>query len=79
VHLNVIASGERGLPVRVHVHVAVNVHVPVRAALLKARRSAARGSGPDQREGQGGDRQLPARDPESAREAAKPGDDTQHD
>jgi ankyrin repeat protein len=48
-------------------------------ALLKARRSAARGSGPDQREGQGGDRQLPARDPESAREAAKPGDDPQHD
>ena len=49
-------------------------------ALLEARRrSGARGSGPDQREGQGGDRQLPARDPESAREAAKPGDDTQHD
>jgi ankyrin repeat protein len=48
-------------------------------ALLKARRSAARGSGPDQREGQGGDRQLPARDPQSAREAAKPGDGAQHD
>jgi len=42
--------------------------------LLDARRgSGAGGSGPDQREGQGGDRQLPARDPQSAREAAEPG------
>jgi uncharacterized protein len=48
-------------------------------ALLEARRSAARGSGPDQSEGQGGDRQLPARDPQSAREAAKPGGGPQHD
>ncbi len=48
-------------------------------ALLEARRSAARGSGPDQREGQGGDRQLPARDPQAAREAAKPGHGPEHD
>jgi len=49
-------------------------------ALLEARRrSGARGSGPDQREGQGGDRQLPARDPQAAHEAAKPGHDPQRD
>jgi hypothetical protein len=48
-------------------------------ALLEARRSAARGSRPDQREGQGGDRQLPAREPQSAREAAKPGHGPQRD
>jgi hypothetical protein len=48
-------------------------------ALLERRpRSGARGGGPDQREGQGGDRELPARDPQTAREAAKPGDRPQH-
>ena len=48
-------------------------------ALLERRRgSGARGGGPDQREGQGRDRELPARDPQTAREAAKPGDGPQH-
>jgi hypothetical protein len=46
---------------------------------LEAGRSAAGGSGPDERKGQGGDRQLPARDPQAAREAAKPGRDSQPD
>ena len=48
-------------------------------ALLEVdRRSGARGRGPDQRERQGGDRQLPARDPQAAREAAQPGHGAQH-
>lgn len=48
-------------------------------ALLERRPgSGARGGGPDQREGQRRDRELPARDPQTAREAAQPGDRPQH-
>jgi hypothetical protein len=48
-------------------------------ALLEARpRSGAGGSRPDEREGQGGDRQLPTRHPDPAREAAEPRDRPQH-
>ena len=43
------------------------------ALLAAPRRSGTRGSGPDQREGQPGDRHLPARDPQAAYEPAQPG------
>lgn len=47
-------------------------------ALLERRpASGARSGGPDQREGQRGDRDLPAREPQTAREAAQPGDGPQ--
>jgi len=47
-------------------------------ALIQARRSGASGRRPDEGEGQGGDGQLPARDPQPAREAAPPGQGAQH-
>jgi len=47
------------------------------ALLARRPASGASGSGPDQREGQRGDRELPARDPQAARETAQPGDGPQ--